>query len=121
MAVSITFLRADAYRMFYAISHDGAAGDTASRTNAQLLADAASSPRIQEVLRTAVDNDAEAVLLMMAGGKAVTHITPGTAAAGWAVDWSEDGSNLAELEVEGEAGTANDGILEIQVLHSYNK
>lgn len=120
MAVSITLIRADAYRMFYAISHDGAAGDTATRTNAQLLADAASSPRIQEALRTAVADNAAAVLLMMAGGKAVTHITPGTAAAGWAVDWNEN-ANLAELEVEGEAGIVNDGILEIQVLHSYNK
>lgn len=120
MAVTITFLRADAYRLFYAISHDGLAGDTAVRTNAQLLSDAGSNPRIQEVLRTPVADAAAAVVQMMAGGKAVTHITPGTAGAGWAVDWQEV-DNEVQLEVEGETGIVNDGILEIQVLHSYNK
>lgn len=120
MAVTITFIRADAYRMFYAISHDGAAGDTVARTNAELLADAASSPRIQEVLNTPVADGAAAVTMMAGGEKAVTSVTPGVAAAGWAIDWNEV-ANRVELEVEGETLTINDGILQIQVLHSYNK
>jgi hypothetical protein len=120
MAVTITFVRADAYRLFYAISHDGAAGDTEVRTNAQLLVDAGSSPRIQEVLNKEVADGAAAVTMMAGGGKAVTHVTPGKAAAGWAIDWQEV-ANHVQLEVEGETGLINDGILEIQVLHSYNK
>jgi hypothetical protein len=121
MTVSATFLRATPYRMFYAIAHDGNPGDTLVITNAELQAAMGAHPVLKEVLNTSVADDAAAVLLMAAGGRAVTRITPGTAAAGWAMDWLADGGNLPELEIEGETGIVNDGLIEIEVLHSYTR
>jgi hypothetical protein len=119
MAVTATLVRASKYRLFYAISHDGAAGDTLTISNATLQADADGREHILKVLQTAVQNNAEAVQLLMAGVGAVTRITSGKLVL-WAVDAQETGQ-LADLLIEGEAGTINDGILELQVLHTIDK
>jgi hypothetical protein len=119
MAVTATLVRATDYRLFYAISHDGAAGDTAIISNATLQADAGGRPHLLKVLQTAVVSDAEAVLLLMGGGGSVVRITPGKEAF-WSVD-AQNSGGLAQIEVSGQAGTINDGILELQVLHTIDK
>lgn len=124
MAIHLTRINTTAYRLFYALNHDGAAGDTLTRTNAELLVDAATAPRILALLNTPVLNDAAAVMLMTcAYGEpaAVTHVMPARVAAHWRIDYEADGNNRAQLVVESTPGQVNEGILEIQVVHSYNK
>lgn len=128
MAVTITFISATHYRMFYNMNHDGAAGNNATRTNAQLLADAAGSPDLQALLNTPVATDVDAVLLMTcAVGQpgAVTHIMPGSALGAashdWAVDYEADGNNRVRMLAFGEAGFVSEAIFEIQIVHTYNK
>jgi hypothetical protein len=119
MAVTATFIRATDYRVFYAISHDGAAGDTVTITNAQLQAAAAGHPNVLAMLQTPVSSDYEAVVLLVGGARGVARVTPGKLAF-WSLDAKNNGG-LAEVEVTGQAGTINDGILELQVLHTINR
>jgi hypothetical protein len=117
MAVSAVLVRATDYRLFYSIDHDGAAGDQLIITNATLQADAAGKPHLLKALSTSVADDAAAVFLLLAGVGCVTRITPGTSNA-WSVDAQENGANLADLILDGEAGQINNGLLELQVVFS---
>jgi len=119
MAVTATFVRATGYRLFYAIAHDGLAGDSVTISNATLQADAAGKDHILAMLQTAVTSDAEAVNLLLAGGQGVAHILPGKEAF-WSLD-AQNNNGLAELVLSGQAATLNDGLLELQVLHTVNK
>jgi hypothetical protein len=114
MAVTAVLVRATDYRLFYAIDHDGAAGDSLTVTNATLQADAAGKPHLLKVLQTSVADDAAAVGLLMAGVGSVVRITPGTQYT-WSVDAQENGANLAQLVIDGEPGQINNGLLELQV------
>ena len=121
MAVTATFVRASDYRLFYAIQHDGAAGDQILIDNATLQANAAGKPHILKVLQTVMADDAAAVRWLMAGEAAVVRITPGSEAF-WSVDAQANTiTDLPEIVVDGQAGTVNDGLLELQVLHTINK
>ncbi len=119
MAVTATLVRATDYRLFYAINHDGAAGDALIISNATLQADAAGHEHILKVLQTPVASDAEAVILLMGGLGSVVRLTPGKEAF-WSVD-AQNSGGLAQIEISGQAGTINDGIMELQVLHTIDK
>ncbi len=116
MAVTATPIHATDYRLFYSISHDGAAGDTYTISNAALQAAASGHPNVLAMLQTPVASDLEAVLLLVGGAQGVARITPGKLAF-WSLD-AKANAGLAEIEVTGQAGTVNDGILELQVLHT---
>ncbi len=114
MAVTAILVRATDYRLVYAIQHDGAAGDSLTITNATLQADAAGKPHLLKVLQTTVADDAAAVTLLMAGQGTVARITPGQLVH-WSIDAQENGGGLAEIIIDSEPATVNDGLLELQV------
>lgn len=120
MAVTATLLRATDYRLIYSINHDGAAGDAFTITNAALVAASANSSILQAMFNTAVANDAAAAQLLAGATPGVTRLLPNTRAL-WAIDIEEDGANRAQIVITGQAGTANDGVLEIQRVHSYDR
>lgn len=122
MAVSRTLVRATQYRLIYSIQHDGGAGDTLTITNAQLLADAGSFPRMQELLNTVVA-DSTAAALLMVGIPGRTYIIPtddGNAPQPWSVDWTESG-NRVQCVIRGTAGVVSEAILEIQRVHTFDQ
>lgn len=118
MAVTFTLIRATDYRLLYTVTRDGAGGDAATRTNAQLQADAPVGSAIANLLATAVANDAAALLLMV-GTPGRTYITPGgDPAVVWSMDWSQ-AANL--VQVTARAAAASDAILEIQLVHTFDR
>lgn len=125
MTVTAALLKATQYRLFYQLNHDGAGGDTLVISAATLLTDAGPAPRLQELLNTLVANDAAAALLMLTTPGAtniVNTIGGGVTPQSWSVTWTRDaGTGRAECTVEGTAGTASDAILEIRLVHTYDR
>lgn len=122
MAVTRVLLKATQYRLIYSVTHDGGGGDTLQITSAQMLADAAAAPLMQELLNTEVANATAAATLML-GTPGRTFITPtnnGLAPQVWSASWAEV-ANRSECIVRGATGVASDAILEIQLTHTLNR
>lgn len=117
MAVTATLIHATDHALVYAIAHTGGGADQITISNATLQTDAAGKPELLEMLQTPVANNAEAVILLMARHPGVSRITMG-AAAFWHIDAEEDGANRARVVIDGQAGTANEGILELVRVHT---